>query len=195
VRFRLAAAAAVLAVLAGCGAPDELSRDQAIALGNARERLDDAIDTAETLRTSPRETRRIRREIRRIVARGYFEANELDEFGLAALGELQQVIPSVVETDADGVPEDLDRGALRAFLRFSQSDPKRALVGPAGDEVGTIAKTIEDSGADGDTRVPTRNGESIKDQTVDEVLRTAERDLKPIWPHLADRLDSVRDGL
>ena len=192
---RLAVAAAVLAVLAGCGAPDELSRDHAIGLGNARERLDDALDTEETLRTSPRETRRIRREIRRIVARGYFEVEELDEFGLAALGELQQVVPSVVETDADGVPEDLDRPALRAFLRFSSSDPKRALVGPARDEVETIEKAIEDSGADGDTRVPTRNGEGIRDRTVDEYLRAAERDLRPIWPQLAGRLRDTRSDL
>jgi hypothetical protein len=188
-------AAAVLAVLAGCGAPDELNRDEALALGNARERLDDAIDTAETLRTSPRETRRIRREIRRIVSRGYFEAEELDEFGLAALGEIQQVVPSVVETDADGVPEDLDRRALRAFLRFSNDNPQLALIGPARDEVDTIEKTIEDSGADGDTRVPTRNGEAIKDKTVDEYLRAAERDLQPIWPSLAGRLSTVRDDL
>jgi len=194
-RPRLAVAAAVLAVLAGCGAPDELSRDHAIALANARERLDDAVDTAETLRTSPRETRRIRAEVRRIVSRGYFEAEKLDEFGLAALGEMQQVLPSVVETDADGVPEDLDRRALRAFLRFSNRNPQLALIGPARDEVDTIDKTIEDSGADGDTRVPTPGGESIKDQTVEEYLREGERDLRPIWPSQANRLRSTRNEL
>jgi hypothetical protein len=191
VRAHLAVAAAVLAVLAGCGAPDELSRVDALELANARERLDDAIDTEETLRTSRRETRRIRAEVRRIVSRGYFEAKTLDEFGLAALGEMQQVVPSLVETDLDGVPRNLDRPALRAFLRYSETDPKRALLGPATDEVAEIERIVEDSDADGDTRVPTPGGEGIKDKTMDELLNTAERDVAPIWPTLADRLSRL----
>ena len=186
---------AVLVVLAGGAAPDELSRPDALELADARERLDDALDTEETLRTSPRETRRIRAEIRRIVSRGSFESEHLDEFGLAALGELQQVVPSLVETDSDGVSKKLDREALRAFLRYAETDPKRALLGPARGEVDAIERTLKDSGADADTRVPTRNGESTKDQTVDEYLRAAERDLRPIWPSLADRLRSTRDDL
>ena len=194
-RPRLAVAAAVLAVLAGCGAPDELARLDALELADARERLDDALDTEETLRTSPHETRRIRAEVRRIVSRGYFEAQTLDEFGLAALGELQQVVPSLVETDSNGVPKNLDRPALRAFLRYAATDPERALLGPATDEVAAIDQTLEDSGADGDTRVPTPNGESIKDKTVNEYLRAAERDLRPVWPSLAARLNSTQGDL
>ena len=190
-RFRLAVAGAVLAVLAGCGAPDELSRLDALEFADSRERLDDALDTEETLRTSPREARRIRAEVRRIVSKGSFEAKVLDEFGLAALGELQQVVPSLVETDSDGVPKNLDRPALRAFLRYAETDPERALLGPATDEVAAIERTVADSDADGDTRVPTPNGEGIEDKTVDEYLRTAESDLKPIWPKLAERLSNV----
>ena len=145
-------------------------------LADARERLDDALDTEETLRTSPREARRLRAEVRRIVPSGSLEAEQLDEFGLAALGELQQVVPSVVETDSDGVPKDLDRPALRAFLRYAETDPERALLGPA-TRRGRLrsSKTIEDSDADGDTR---RRGE----ETVEEYLRTAERDLQSVWP-------------
>jgi len=188
---RLVAAAAVLAVLAGCGAPDELSRGDSLKLADARERLDDALDTEETLRTSPREVRRIRAEIRRIVSSGSFESEKLDEFGLAALGELQQVVPSVVETDSLGVPRDLDRKAFRSFLRFADTDPERALVGPARDEVDRIEKTVKDSGADGDTRIPARDTTASGDETVEEYLRTAERDLRPVWPQLAKRLSNV----
>lgn len=194
-RFRLAVAAAVLAVLAGCGAPDELSRLDALELADTRERLDDALDTEETLRTSPREVRRIRGEVRWIVSRGSFETEHLDEFGLAALGELQQVVPSLVETDSDGVPKNLDRPALRAFLRYAETDPKRALLGPARGEVEAIDRTVADSGAGGDTRVPRREARATGDETVEEYLRTAERDLRPIWPQLADRLRSTRDDL
>ena len=39
--------------------------------------------------------------------------------------------------------------------------------------------------------MPTPNGESVKDKTVDEYLSDAERDLKPIWPKLAKRLSNV----
>jgi hypothetical protein len=195
VRPLLAAAAAVLAVLAGCGAPDELSRLDAVELADSRERLDDALDTVETLRTSPREVRRIRAEVRRIVSRGSFETERLDEFGLAALGELQQVVPSVVETDSDGVPKNLDRPALRAFLRYSETDPKRALLGAARGEVEAIDRTVEDSEADGDTRLPAREARATGDENVEEYLRTAERDLRPIWPRLADRLRTVREEL
>jgi len=191
VRTFLAAAGVALALLAGCGAPDELSRDDAAKLAAARERLDDAIDTEETLRTSRGETRRIRAEIRKIVSGGALEAEKLDEFGLAALGELQQVVPSVVETDADGVPTDLDRRALRTFLSYANSDPKRALVGPARDAVETIEDTVKSSDADGDTRVPQKDRTASGDETVDEYLRAAQRDLEPIWPHLAKRLGDI----
>ena len=194
-RLRLAAAAAALAVLAGCGAPDELPRLDAVELADSRERLDDALDTVETLRTSPREMRRIRAEVRRIVSRGSFETKHLDEFGLAALGELQQVVPSLVETDSDGVPKNLDRPALRAFLRYSETDPKRARRGAARGEVDAIDRTVADSDADGDTRLPAREARATGEETVEEYLRTAERDLRPIWPQLADRLRSTRDDL
>ena len=181
-RFPLVAALAA-ALLAGCGAPDELTKADSAKLVNARDGLDDALDTEGTLRTSPTRTRRIRAEIRRIVSSGALEAEHLDEFGLAALGELQQVVPSVVETDADGVPTDLDRPALRAFLRYAETDPSRALIGPAREEVETIEKTIEDSGADDETEVGR--------ETVAEYLRSAERDVKPVWPQLAERLGNV----
>jgi hypothetical protein len=183
VKVAATVAAVLLALLAGCGAPDKLSREDAAKLANARERLDGALDTEAALSTSQRKVRRIRAEVRRIVSGGSLEADELDEFGLAALGELQQVVPSVVETDVDGVPTDLDRPALRTFLRYAGTDPPRALLGPATDEVESIQSTIEDSGADGETKV----GE----ETVAEYLRAAERDVKPIWPELAERLGNV----
>jgi hypothetical protein len=182
VRFPLVAALAA-ALLAGCGAPDELTKGDTTKLVNARDGLDDALGTERTLRTSPTRTRKIRAEIRRIVSSGALEAEHLDEFGLAALGELQQVVPSVVETDADGVPSDLDRPALRAFLRYADTDPSRALVGPAREEVETIENTIDDSGANGGTKVGK--------ETVEEYLGAAQRDVKPVWPALAKRLGNV----
>ncbi len=72
----LAAIALALPVATGCGAPDELSRADARELADARERLDDAIDTEETLRTSKAEARRLRAGVREIVARGAFEAGD-----------------------------------------------------------------------------------------------------------------------
>jgi len=78
--MRLLAGATALfacAVLAGCGAPDKLSEREGTALLDAREVLDSTIDTHETLRTSPEEARRIRREVQKIVSRGAFETAPL----------------------------------------------------------------------------------------------------------------------
>lgn len=193
--LHVAAAAAVIAIAAGgCGAPDEMSRKEALALADAREHLDDAVDTEETLRTSKADARRLRAEVQKIVSGGYFEGKHgLDEFGLAALGELQQVVPSLVEVDEDGVPTDLDRRGTRAFLRFAETDPRRALVGPVTGEVKAIEKEIEASDADGDTVVPSTA--AADDQNVAEYLREAERDLAPIWPALAKRLRETREEL
>jgi len=141
---RLAGATALLAcaILAGCGAPERLSEREGTALLDAREVIDGTIDNAETLRTSPEEARRIRREVQKIVSRGAFETAPLDEFGLAALGELREIVPGLAETDAQGVVESLDRPATRAFLRYATSDAKRALRKPANDEVFAIEEVI-----------------------------------------------------
>jgi len=179
---RFAAAVVALAFLAGCGAPDELSRGDTAKLTTAREAVEDAIKTEADLR-SPAKLRRIQRKVQRLVATGSFEAETLDEFGLAALGELQQVVPSVVETDADGVPVELDRPALRAFRRYAATDPRRALRGPVAEEVDRIERVIDESDADGDTQVG--------DETAEDYVRGVQRDLRPIWPRLAERVGGI----
>jgi len=193
---RLAGATALLAcaILAGCGAPERLSEREGTALLDAREVIDGTIDNAETLRTSPEEARRIRREVQKIVSRGAFETAPLDEFGLAALGELREIVPGLAETDAQGVVESLDRPATRAFLRYATSDAKRALRKPANDEVFAIEEVIRKAEPGSGTDVPPRRGESL-DLTVDEFLRGTERDLRPIWPKLARRLAALRGNL
>ena len=180
--MRLAAAVAALAFLAGCGAPEELSPGDTAVLNTSREAVWAAIKTEKELR-DPAKLRRIQREVQRLVATGAFEAEHLDEFGLAGLGELQLVVPSVVETDADGVPVVLDRPALRVFRRYAATDPRRALHGPVAEEVDRIERVIKDADADEDTRV---GGE-----TVERFVGTVERDLRPVWPALAERLGDV----
>ena len=180
--MRFAAALVGLGFLAACGAPDELSRGDTATLSTSREALEDAVKTEAELR-SPAKLERIQRKVRELVATGSFEAEQLDEFGLATLGELQQIVPSVVETDADGVPVKLDRPALRVFLRYAASDPKRALLGPVEEEVDRIERVIKDADADEETKV---GGE-----TVERFVRGVERDLRPVWPALAERLGDV----
>lgn len=194
---RLALAPAMIAALLviACGAPDELSREEAQRIGAAAERLDDAIDTHETIRTSRAEAQRLRSRVRAIVSRGSFESERLDEFGRAALAALGMVVPSLVISDRDGVPARLDRSALRAFLRFATSDPDRALGGPARRSVDAIETVIDDSEADGETRVPPADPTASGDETVDEFLRRVQRDLRPIFPALADRLRQTREEL
>jgi hypothetical protein len=182
------------ALLAGCGAPERLSEREGTALLDAREVIDSTIDTEETLRTSPEEARRIRRQVREIVSRGAFETAPLDEFGLAALGELREIVPGLAETDSEGVVESLDRTATRAFLRYATTDAERALVKPANDEVFAIEEVVRKAEPGPDTDVPPRRGEQ-GDLTVDEFLRGTERDLEPIWPQLAERLARLRGDL
>lgn len=189
-----AAALVACAILAGCGAPDQLSERDGTVLLDAREVIDDTIDTEETLRTSPEEARRIRRKVQKIVSRGAFETAPPDEFGLAALGELREIAPGLVETNSNGVVESLDRPATRAFLRYATTDADRALLKPANDELFAIEEVVRDAEPGLDTEIPPRRGESL-DLTVGEFLRGTERDLEPIWPALAKRLASLRGDL
>ncbi len=193
---RLAGATALFAcaVLAGCGAPDKLSERDGTALLDAREVIDGTIDNEETLRTSPEEARRIRRKVQKIVSRGAFETAPLDEFGLAALGELREIVPGLAETDEQGVVESLDRSATRAFLRYATRDAQRALRKPANDEVFAIEEVIRKAEPGPDSDIPRGRTESPA-LTVDEFLRGTERDLKPIWPDLARRLATLRGNL
>ncbi len=189
----LAAIALALLAATGCGAPEELSREEARELADTRERLDDAIDTEETLRTSRTEARRLRAGVREIVARGAFESRRLDEFGLAALGEVGLLVPSLVITEPDGTPARLNADATNAFLRFAESDPPRALVQAAGRQVTDIERILERAEAGPDTSVAPRDAD--RDQTASELVSSAERDARPVWPELAERLGQIRDDL
>ena len=181
----LAAATAV----AGCGAPEELSEQDGRTLAVARERLDDAIDTEETLRTSKVEARRLRRRVQALVSEGSFESRRLDEFGIAKLGLLRDVVPSIVIVNEKGSPRALDRPATAAFVRFAERDAARALLGPARDQVELMVKTLEEAGAGEDTKIP------VVGKTARTYLREAERDVKPIWPSLAERLRDAQEEL
>jgi hypothetical protein len=188
VRAALVAVAAALA-LSGCGAPEELSEEDGRSLLTARERLDDAIDTEEVLRTSRAEARRLTRRVRTLISDGSFESSRLDEFGIARLGLLRDAVPSLVVVNARGTARALDRPATAAFLRHAESDAARAMLRPARDQVDVIVKTLEDGDAGEETRIPPG------DRTAAAYLREAERDVRPIWPPLAARLRGARDDL
>ena len=52
-----------------------------------------------------------------------------------------------------------------------------------------MVRTLDDGDAGPDTKVPLVN------ETADAYLRAAERDVRPIWPALAERLADAREGL
>ena len=58
-----------------------------------------------------------------------------------------------------------------------------------------IEEVVRDAEPGPDTEIPPRRGEKSLDLTVEEFLRGTERDLKPIWPGLAERLATLRDDL
>ena len=183
----LVLAGASLGACGGDGAPDRLATDDARALEQARAGLDDALDTEEA--------RRIRRRVQKIVSRGAFETEPLDEFGLAALGELAEVVPSLVQTSADGAPRSLDREGTRAFLRHAAKDAPLALLGPATREADRIEHTIEEAEPDAETELGASDPTASAMMTVVEYLDAVEGDIREVWPGLARRLRAVGDGL
>lgn len=155
------------ALLAGCGGPAELSNEEGQTLQSARERLDDAIDTEETLRTDEVEARRIAREVRRRESQTV---------------RLENVVPSLVTPNGQ-----VDREALDAFLANAATDAPAALHRPAAREVGRMVATLEDK--DAETKIV------VTGQTADAFLAEAERNVKDIWPDLARRLQQAREDL
>jgi hypothetical protein len=169
VRRVLTAVAAAALLVGGCGGTAELDPDDARRLAAARAELDDAIDTEETLRTDPEEARRLVRLVRRRLG--------------GPPRQVEEVVPSLV--DAGGR---LDRRAVRAFLTYGESDAAMAMLPPAEEAVATATDALED--ADADTKIPT-----LEDRTAEAYLEEAERDVRPIWPDLADRLEDARNDL
>jgi len=178
---------AAAAALTACGDAEELSKEDAQTLTVSREDLDDALDTEETLRTSKEEAASLRIKVQRIIGRGAFEnRGKPDEFGLAALGELRDLVPSLVLERGDSVVA-LDTAATKEFVAQAVSDPAAAMYLPAKSEVDSITQVVGGDDVGPDTKV--------KDQTVTAYLREAERDIKPVWPQLARRLAQAREDL
>jgi len=174
--------------LTACGDADELSKKDAQTLTTSREDLDDALDTEETLRTSKEEAASLRLKVQKIIGRGAFEnGGKPDEFGLAALGELRDLVPSLVLERGDAVVA-LDTAATKEFMAQAVNDPAAALYLPAKSEVDSIVKVTAGDDVGPDTKVRGK-------QTVSAYLTAAERDVRAVWPRLADRLKSTREGL
>ncbi len=184
-----AAAALAVAALAACGEPDTLSDEEGRIVAGARERLDDAIDTEETLRTSRVEARRLRREVERLVSDGSFEDATLDEFGIARLGQLRQVVPSLVNLDPQGQPRSLNRRAAAAFLRYATTDATRAMLEPARRQVSVMLHILDEADAGKDTQIP------VVKESVEAFLSQLEQDTEPIWPSLGKRVAQAQVDL
>jgi outer membrane murein-binding lipoprotein Lpp len=138
----LAAVAAAALLIAGCGAPAKLDADQKKTLAGARERLDEAIDTEEAMRSSRAEARHRVRAVRR-------------RLGGPGLGEVEDAAPALV-----------DGGDVRDFLRYGRRDPARALHPPAARQVLAIASTLHDKAPDtkiGDQSAAAFLGDAAKD--------------------------------
>jgi hypothetical protein len=162
----LAAVAAALLGTAGCGAPDELDANDDSALAAAREGLDDALDTEETIRTSPQLGRRLADRVERAPG---------------APSTLERLVPSLVDDE-----NHVDGDALAAFVRYAPTDAPRALLIPAQAEVDRMIDVIDDSGADGDTKVP-----HARDRPLDRFIAEVERDIGDVWPSLSKELEEA----
>ncbi|MEX1143098.1 MAG: hypothetical protein WEB79_12405 [Thermoleophilaceae bacterium] len=189
-RILLCLAALIAAAVAACGgAPDELPRDTGRQLELSRDRIAAAIDTRERLASSPVAAQRLLARVRKIVATGALEPDQLDEFGLAALGELGLAAPALVVYDERQIPRQLDRDSLRVFLQKATTDPDAAIRRPAAIEVARISDLLGAADAGPDTTIPTRG------QATTDYLTALESRLYPTWPDLAADLAATRADL
>jgi hypothetical protein len=190
-RLPLLLVALAATATAACGAPDELSHEEGVQLELSRNRTIAALATEERLSASPAAADRIVARVRKIVASGSLEPKQLDEFGLAALGELRLSAPSLVIVDRQEVPRQLDRRALTTFLAQAKTDPAAATKPAAATEVANIEQTISnaDPSPGPDTQIP------VVDMTTDVYLADLADRLRPTWPDLAADLTSLRSDL
>jgi hypothetical protein len=163
----LAAALAAAVLLGGCGAPDQLEDADDRRLAAARERLDDALDAEEAIRTSPQLARDLRRRVQRAAARSDARA-------------LGRAAPSLI------TERGIDTRSVSAFVRLAERDAPGALLIPARREVDEIVDVIDDSGADADTEVPSARGRKL-----DDYLAEVERDIGEVWPPLSNELEKA----
>jgi hypothetical protein len=182
-------AALAAAALGACGAPSELSEQDGVELDRARDRAVAAVEVERRLSRSPDAASRLVERVRDIVSSGALEARQLDEFGLAALGELRLAVPSLVIVDRLEVPRELDRAALTAFLAEAENDPNAATRPAAATETARIIDVLEAADAAADTEVP------VVDMTVDVYLADLAERLRPVWPALAADLSAARSRL
>jgi hypothetical protein len=182
-------AALTAATIAACGTPDALPESDGVQLDLARDRTIAAVEVEQRLSESPATTDRLVARVRKIVSSGALEAKQLDEFGLAALGELRLAAPSLVIVDRLEVPRELDRPALTAFLAEAKTDPAAATRPAAATEVTRIVEIFDGADAGPDTEIP------VVDMTADLYLADLAARLHPIWPDLAAKLSVVRSSL
>jgi len=177
------------ATIAACGGPDSLSESDGVQLDLARDRAIAAVDAEQRLSASPETADRLLARVRKIVASGALEAEQLDEFGLAALGELRLAVRSLVIVDRLEVPRQLDRPALTAFLANATENPSAATRPAAAAEVARIVEIFEAADAGPGSEIP------VAGMTADVYLADLVARLHPVWPGLAAQLSAVRSSL
>jgi hypothetical protein len=185
--FATLLAALGAAAVAACGGSGELSESEGVQLDLARDRIIAAVDVEQRLSSSPAAAERLYQRVRKIVSTGALESRQLDEFGLAALGELRLAAPSLVIVDRQGVPRKLDRQALSLFLDDARDSPASAAYPAAAVEVSRVVGLV--AGDDPDSEIP------VVDMTVDVLLADLAARTRPIWPDLAEKLSATRSQL
>jgi hypothetical protein len=194
----LIAAAAPLAVAAGCGT-DKLDTGDANSLQADKKTIDDDVQAIQAIDGDRAEARRLVNSITRTLviyerfqkaaqgAGGAIGSSLQQGAGEQALSLIAKDVPSIVIGGSSSSPTGLDTAATKAYIRYAASDPRRALRGPVTDHVRSMLIDVQD--ASPDTKVPT-----LHDQTVKQVLDAAAGELQPYWPDQAARLGAKANG-
>jgi hypothetical protein len=138
---------------------------------------------------------RVDRDLRQLEAIGYMsrqlqvsQSNPVIESAVKTiLEDLGAAIPGLVV----GQPSDpvgLDTDATRDYLLYRDKNPARALHTAAATIVGSIHNDLDGKGAT--AQITTLRNQSVKSFLDSEVAL-----VRPVWPDLADQLNTIRPRL
>jgi hypothetical protein len=186
-------------VVAGCGGAGALDQGDANSLQADKKTLDDDVQAIQAIDGDKAEAHRLVNSVARtLVIYQRFQKAAKDVGGSIgssfqqgaadeALRLVARDVPSIVIGGSSSSPTGLDNAATRAYIRYAETNPRRALRGPVTDHVRSMLIDVEDAGPG--TKVPTLHG-----QTVKQVLDATAGELQPYWADQAARLRATASG-
>jgi hypothetical protein len=190
--------APTLAVVASACGTAQITDGDANSIAANRDGLSAAVRSVSQLRDSaqaPDINGKVDRDLRQLEAIGYMSAQlqvsqsnpVIESVVKTILEDLGAAIPSLVVGEPSD-PVGLDTDATRDYLRYRGKNPARALHTAAA----TIVRSI---GNDLEGKSPSAQITTLRNQSVKSLLDSEVALVRPVWPDLADQLNTIRARL